>query len=257
MKKIKALIITGDGLNCENETALAFRQQGFIDNIVHIQDLIHAPQILKDYQVLAIPGGFSFGDEISSGQVLALKIKHHLAQDLIQFIEDKKLIIGICNGFQTLIKLGLLPHPLKERTTTLTHNIQNQFINKWVDVYFNESICHWTKSLQNQTISLPIRHGEGRVVFSGDSVEQNLSYQNLKLNRQIALEYTEEVNGSYQKIAGLTDPSGCILGLMPHPEAATTKLLLPGGADKKDESYFGAFLFQNAMNYCLEKLSKD
>lgn len=257
MKKMKALIITGDGLNCENETALAFRQQGFEDRIIHIQDLIDQPSILKEVQVLAIPGGFSFGDEISSGQVLALKIKYFLAQELIQFIQDQKLIIGICNGFQTLVKLGLLPKPLHERTTTLTHNWQNHFMDKWVDVKFNESVCHWTRSLQNQKIALPIRHGEGRVVFAGDEKTQDRHYQELKRNQQIALEYVEDINGSYQRIAGITDPTGCILGLMPHPEAATTKLLLPGGGEKADEVYFGAHFFQNAMNYCLEKFNKE
>lgn len=254
MKKVKALILTGDGINCENETAVAFAEQGCETQIMHIQDLIDQPGKLNEFQILALPGGFSFGDEIGSGQILALKLKYSLGFTLTQFIEQKKLIIGICNGFQTLVRLGLLPKPFSERQVTLTHNRQGHFKNEWVDLVIPKSKCVWTKTLQNKKISLPIRHGEGRIVFAGDEAEQQQTYNTLLSTEQIALVYELDVNGSYQKIAGITDPTGCILGLMPHPEAATSNWLRPDGISKNDQTGVGATFFMNAVNHCKEHL---
>lgn len=254
MKKVKALILTGDGINCENETALAFSTQGCEAKIMHVQDLIDDPNQLNYYQILALPGGFSFGDEIGSGQILALKLKYSLGIALTRFIEQKKLVIGICNGFQVLTRLGLLPKPFTERQMTLTHNRQGHFINKWVNLKVPASKCVWTKSLQGKEIQLPIRHGEGNIVFAGDKETQHNTFQMLVDCGQIAVTYIEDVNGSYQKIAGITDPTGCILGLMPHPEAATSSWLLPDGREKLNGHAFGSEFFLNAKKYCEEVL---
>lgn len=252
--KVKALILTGDGINCENETALAFVKSGCETKIMHVQDLIDQPGELNQYQILALPGGFSFGDEIGSGQILALKLKYSLGVALTEFINQRKLIIGICNGFQVLVRLGLLPKPFTERQMTLTHNRQGHFINKWVSLKVPESKCVWTKSLQGKEIQLPIRHGEGRITFAGDQTTQHNTFQTLVANGQIALSYTEDINGSYQQIAGVTDPTGCILGLMPHPEAATSNWLLPDGTAKKSDQAFGTQFFINAVKHCEEML---
>lgn len=252
--KVKALVITGDGINCESETALAFTQYGCETKIMHVQDLIDQPGQLSQFQILALPGGFSFGDEIGSGQILALKLKYSLGVALTEFINQKKLIIGICNGFQVLVRLGLLPKPFIERQMTLTHNRQGHFINKWVNLTVPESKCIWTKSLHGQKITLPIRHGEGKITFAGDQAMQHNTFTTLSANGQIALSYTEDVNGSYQQIAGVTDPTGCILGLMPHPEAATSPWLLPDGTAKKNDQAFGAPFFINAIKHCEEML---
>jgi phosphoribosylformylglycinamidine synthase I len=246
---VRVIVLTGDGINCEVETAYAFSEFGVNVNIVHVADLLNQPEILDSFHILALPGGFSFGDEISSGQVLSLKLKYSLGDRLKKFIADEKLIIGICNGFQVLVKLGLLPNPLNEREMSLVHNRQHHFIDQWAGLVIPKSKCVWTKSFQLSKIDLPIRHGEGRIVFKGESKEQEKIYQRLLSNDQIALTYEDDVNGSYQKIAGVTDPTGKILGLMPHPEAAISKLLYPSGLDKSIEPGVGSLFFKNGIEH--------
>lgn len=247
---IKVLVLTGDGINCERETAMAFSEWGVDARIIHIADLIEEPAYLEKSHILALPGGFSFGDEIGSGQILALKLKYSLGQYLEKFVADKKLIIGICNGFQALVRLGLLPKPFNERTMTLAHNRQGHFIDQWVELEVTSSQCEWTKKLIGKKISLPMRHGEGKIVFSGDENTQKSHYQNLKNAGQIPLNYLENVNGSYERIAGVCDPSGRIFGLMPHPEVATSLWLSPNGARKKDGQDIGALFFESGIEYC-------
>lgn len=249
MINVKAIILAGDGLNCENETAKAFQKAGAEASIIHINDLLDRPFLLMNYHILAIPGGFSFGDEISSGQILALKLKHGLENELKEFAKTR-LIIGICNGFQTLTKLGLLPFPEAKRAVTLTQNRSHQFINSWVQVKLAASKSPWLKGLP-QEFNLPIRHAEGRVVFKGNEHEQKELFQKMKEHGQIALTYENDINGSYAKIAGLTDKSGRIFGLMPHPEAATSQILEPI-SQKKCELSLGQIIFNNAVEYIRE-----
>ncbi|MGZ3809332.1 MAG: phosphoribosylformylglycinamidine synthase subunit PurQ [Bacteriovorax sp.] len=248
--EIKVIVLTGDGINCESETALAFREQGVVATIIHIQDLIQNPGVLKSAHILVLPGGFSFGDEIGSGQILALKLKYSLGEELKKFIDDKKLVIGICNGFQALVRLGLLPRPFESRTMTLTHNRQGHFIDRWVDINVPESLCVWTKNIQANKISLPIRHGEGKIVFAGNASTQQSTYESLLGNGQIALSYSQDVNGSYQNIAGVCDPTGRIFGLMPHPEAAISNWLNPDGLTKSSAEGIGAKFFESGIEYC-------
>jgi phosphoribosylformylglycinamidine synthase len=247
---IKVLVLTGDGINCEEESAQAFREHGVMAKIIHIQDLIERPGLLDETHILVLPGGFSFGDEIGSGQILALKIKYELGEAFKKFIEEKKLIIGICNGFQALVRLGLLPKPFETRSMTLTHNRQGHFINRWVNLVTPISRCVWTKKIQGQSISLPIRHGEGRIVFSGSENDQRLMFNSLAEDGLVALSYTEDVNGSYEKIAGICDPSGLILGLMPHPEAAISNWQNPDGSTKNSGDGIGALIFLSGIEYC-------
>lgn len=252
-KQVKVLVLTGDGINCEVETAEAFKQFEATTEILHIADLIERPEKLLSSHILAFPGGFSFGDELGSGQILALKLKHTLGAELKKFVEDKKLIIGICNGFQALVRLGLLPEPFAPRSMTLTHNRQGHFINRWVDLKTPTSKCIWTNKIDSP-FALPIRHGEGRIVFSGDEKTQNALFEKLMANGQVALQYTEDVNGSYAQIAGVCDPTGRIFGLMPHPEAAMSAWLSPGGQEKNSEVGPGAALFENGIKYCQKNL---
>jgi phosphoribosylformylglycinamidine synthase subunit PurQ / glutaminase len=205
---MKVIVLTGDGINCEQETAEAFRLAGAQSiHIAHINTVIESPKQLQDAGILALPGGFSFGDEVSSGKVLALKLKYKLGDALRQFVEAKKPIIGICNGFQALVKLGLLPyHDGFQQQITLTHNRQNRFINKWVSLKGRASSPFMTGL---DSLMLPIRHGEGRLVVP-ESLQQVIA-------DKAVLRYEEDVNGSYENIAGLAE--GSILGLMPHPEA--------------------------------------
>ena len=247
---ILALVLTGDGINCEEETALAFREKGINAEIIHISDLIETPSKLENAHILALPGGFSFGDEIGSGQILALKLKYALGPELKKFIDDKKIVIGICNGFQALVRLGSLPKPFDPRVMTLTHNRQGHFINRWVDLDVPASQCVWTKDLQSKKISLPIRHGEGKIVFKGTEEDQKKIYNTLSTQGQIALNYSDDINGSYAQIAGICDPTGRVFGLMPHPEAATSMWHNPSGKMKGDGAGIGAMIFESGIKYC-------
>lgn len=252
--EIKILVLTGDGINCEVETAVAIRELGAIADVVHISDLIENKTMLRNYQGLILPGGFSFGDEIGSGQVLALKLKYKLADELNRFVEDKKLILGICNGFQALVKLGILgnlhlSNQNTERVLTLTHNRQGHFINRWVDIAPAPSHCVWTRLVEKSELYLPIRHGEGRIVFAGDTKQQMKYYEIFKKKNLIPLSYCEDVNGSYQNVAGLTDDTGRIFGLMPHPEAAVSFWQNPSGGEKSGHAGMGLMIFESGLDY--------
>ena len=210
----KALIITGDGINCETETAQAFRLVGFETEIRHLNDLIAEKikenELFPRFSVIAFPGGFSFGDDLASGKVLALKIRHGLGWELTKFTERGGLVIGICNGFQALIRLGIFGKDI-----SITHNSHGKFSDHWVKVTPNAQSCLWLKGLG--TMDLPIRHGEGRIVFNTTRKSEVLG----KLERKgmTCLKYDLDPNGSEELIAGLCDASGRIFGLMPHPEA--------------------------------------
>jgi phosphoribosylformylglycinamidine (FGAM) synthase-like amidotransferase family enzyme len=241
----KTLVITGDGINCEKETAEAFRAAGFETQIKHLNDLIHEgltlDQLSAEYSALALPGGFSFGDDLESGKVLALKIKHGLGWDLSTYADRGGLVIGICNGFQALIKMGVFG-----RDISITHNRQGKFINTWVQVTPQRSRCVWLKGAG--TLDLPIRHGEGRIVFP---VKTRLSVIS-KMERQgmICLKYEHDYNGAEEKLAGVCDPTGRIFGLMPHPEAAIRWTahpewtMQPDGAGGAGD---GLIVFENAF----------
>ena len=246
----KFLIVCGDGVNCENETAHAFELAQAKAKIVHINDLLTSPNIVNSYQGIAFPGGFSFADDLGSGQIMALKIKYGLGENLEKFIQGKKPVIGICNGFQILVKLGLLPDISGIRCMALAPNENGTFINRWVNVIVEpKTKCIWTSNMKE--LDLPVRNGEGRVVFTQG--KERFYYDELKSNGQIALRYSpEDNNGSYERIAGVCDRYGLIFGLMPHPEAITTNLTHSvHSTDRKRmlRSGIGLTLFENAVEY--------
>lgn len=212
MKRV--LVLTGDGINCEQETAAAFKQVGFAPEIRHLNDVI-AEKVSEDalqarYSVVAFPGGFSFGDDLTSGKVLALKVRHGLGWDLNRFAARGGLVLGICNGFQALIRLGVFG-----REVSITHNAHGKFLDTWVELAPRGNRCVWLKGLPN--FEVPIRHGEGRIRFSADAAGLAEKYL---ADGRICLTYADgDPNGSELRTAGLTDETGRILGLMPHPEA--------------------------------------
>ncbi|MFZ4712158.1 MAG: phosphoribosylformylglycinamidine synthase subunit PurQ [Bacteriovoracaceae bacterium] len=252
MKQVKAMILAGEGINCEEETASAFLRAGAKADIVYWQEWMKEPNLLDQYQILVFPGGFSYGDELHSGQILALDLKYNLGRELKQFMHRSGLVLGICNGFQVLMKLGLfeLQAEKKERTMTLFHNSSFTFIDRWVHCKVPRSRCVWTQGLEK--MALPIRHGEGRIILKGDEASQAQLYTRLLENELIALVYDEDVNGSYGLIAGLTDLTGQVLGLMPHPEAALEASLYP--FSYKQEQTIPLALFKNAVQYAQENL---
>ncbi|MBK9321745.1 MAG: phosphoribosylformylglycinamidine synthase subunit PurQ [Bdellovibrionaceae bacterium] len=214
----KALVLAGDGINCEQEMAFAAKKVGFSIDIVHINDLIQKKfsqeDLKKTYKSLFLPGGFSFGDHLGSGRVLALKLKKGLAWDLNDFAENGGVVLGVCNGFQALIAMGVFG-----KNVSITHNIQNTFINRWASLQKTKNDNIFLKGIEK--MYLPIRHGEGRLLFDSSV----LLYDNSDF--QVSVQYSEDVNGSTEKIAGLVSSSGRIFGLMPHPEAAIRKTQTP------------------------------
>jgi phosphoribosylformylglycinamidine synthase len=246
--KAKFLVLSGDGINCERETARAFELTGMQASIVHVNDLVANPSMLSGFQGMAFPGGFSFGDELGSGQLLSLKITRGLSDEFARFVERGALIIGICNGFQVLTKMGLLPNQSEGRSVGLARNDHGQFLNRWVHLdAHSESICVWTHGIETGDFSLPVRHGEGRIVLSPGS-EQEV-YSKLVSKGQIALSYREDINGSYQRIAGLCDPSGRIFGLMPHPEAAFFDITHTDKVRHRSDPGPGQKIFTNARDF--------
>lgn len=241
------LVLTGDGINCERETARALDLAGAAARIMHINDVLDDPAGLSAFDGFAIPGGFSFGDELGSGQIMALKIRYRLGDAFFSLVEKKKPIIGICNGFQVLVKLGLLPFPREqERVLALAANDHGRFINRWAGLQVDrDSVCLWTKGLSSAYLELPIRHGEGRIVFRPG--EEEHLYGMLVRQKQIPLTYAEDVNGSYGKIAGLTDPSGVVLGMMPHPEAFVSKATFRAAQRDTFGRGDGLLIFENIV----------
>ena len=216
------MVLSGYGLNCEDETKFAFELAGSAADIVHINDLIASPAKLKRYQIMAVPGGFSFGDDTGSGKAFANKLRNHLDEQLRKFLESDRLVIGICNGFQILTNLGILPG-------ALTNNDSVRYHVRWVDLKVAES-GPWLSGMK--MLSLPVAHGEGRYYLPPRELKK------LKKQKQVALRYTKgeiarwqnlpaNPNGALDNIAGVTAFGGRVLGLMPHPERAISFTHLP------------------------------
>jgi phosphoribosylformylglycinamidine synthase len=221
MKKVKAIIVTGFGINCEEEMKAAYQYAGVEADIIHLNEIFIRDVSIHKYDILNFPGGFSFGDDIASGKVLANKIKFRklnsgktFLEEIIRFIEDKKYIFGSCNGFQVLVKTGLLPNISGnfEQEVTLTRNDSGKFIDDWRTLKITSDQSPFLKGLT--TIDLPIRHGEGKLIIRDDNIRKHIIDK--KLN---CLNYLNNPNGSELDCAGMTDSTGQILGMMPHPEA--------------------------------------
>lgn len=235
MKRV--LVLKGEGLNCERETAAAFQRFGGHVDILNVRELLARPARLLESDILALPGGFSYGDEIQSGHILGLALKKAFMDVWPMFLKRRGLAIGICNGFQTLMKMGVFE---TERTLALVHNSPAGFQDRWVSMRVHPSHCVWTKGLEGKTMQLPMRHGEGRI-WSELTTPERLMQQG-----QVVFTYSENVNGSMGQIAGITDATGQVLGLMPHPEAALESWIFPDVA-MIDALPLNAKLFQNAL----------
>ncbi len=258
----KVLVLTGYGINCDMETQHAFRLAGADAERVHLTDLTNGTRKLSEFHILAFPGGFSFGDDIASGKVLANMIKYNLGEQVREFIDAGKLIIGICNGFQAMVKMGLLPGLNGDYTTqevTLTFNDSGRFEDRWVHLRANlRTKCVFTKGLD--TIYLPVRHGEGKFVAKSPEV-----LSRLKKGNNIVFQYTDSEgnlagyphnpNGSVDNIAGICDDTGRVFGMMPHPEAYQHRTNHPRWTrEELPEEGVGVAIFRNAVEYAREKL---
>lgn len=259
MKKPKVCVLRAAGTNCDQETVFAFVAAGASCERIHINQLIGRQKSLEDYQILAIPGGFTYGDDIAAGKILANELRYKLIGSLRRFIEAGKLIIGICNGFQVLVKSGLLPGNSDLRQeASLIINDSGRFEDRWV--YLKNQRCVWTKDLPHISY-LPVAHGEGKFITQDKSV-----LEKLKQNNQIVFQYCNErgvlfgypcnPNGSVDNIAGICDESGRILGLMPHPERHSFYIQHPrwNGLKTKNKEAQGLLIFKNGVKYAKEYL---
>ena len=220
MGRVRTLILRAPGTNCDAETMFAFQQAGAIVSLVHVNQLIRGEERLADYQILVIPGGFTYGDDVAAGKVLANELRLKLGEEIPRFIEDGKLILGVCNGFQVLAKAGFLPEPSNGSSSllTLATNDSGKFECRWVHLGVNkQSPCVFTKGIDS--LYLPVAHGEGKVVADPTVLPRlntALFYTDEQGDRSAGYPYNP--NGSVDNIAGLCDSSGRVFGLMPHPE---------------------------------------
>lgn len=222
---VRVLIMSGYGINCEKESAHAFKLAGGRPEIVHINDLISGKKKMADFDILMFPGGFSYGDDTGAGNAFANKLKNNLWQDLLDFIKAEKLILGVCNGFQIMTNIGLFALPdgeYGERINAMESNEQNRYECRWVNIK-KESDCVFTKGID--MCHLPIAHGEGRFFCRQEVLKQiegshQVVFRYCKEDGTDAEDYPENPNGSMNNIAGICDRSGRIMGMMPHPERA-------------------------------------
>lgn len=251
--KPKVIVLSGYGLNCEDETKYAFELAGGQGEIIHINDLIKNKRLLNNFQIMVIPGGFAYGDDTGSGNAYGLKLKNHLWENILKFVEKDHLVMGICNGFQVLVNLGLVPalnNQYGERQAALLPNDSTRYTTGWFELKII-SDTPWLTGIKK--ISLPIAHGEGKF-FASDEVLKQINKKGL-----VALKYINNLTGTLENIAGITDESKRILGLMPHPERAQFFTQLPDWPYLKEKLIrsgkrlpkFGPGLkiFQNGVKY--------
>lgn len=243
---VNALVLRVAGTNCQFETEFALNSAGFKTKTVHLNSLLNKSVLLKDFSLLVLPGGFSFGDYLGSAKVLANQLKLKLGSEIISFIEGEKLVLGICNGFQALVKSGLLPGfnaPFEEQSVTLSFNESMHFQDEWVEVKTINSNCLFLKEIDS--MSCPINHGEGKFVPKNNEVLKRL-YK----NNQVVLKYVKNPNGSVDDIAGICDPTGRVFGLMPHPEKHFFSVNSPQSTRKSFSKYGDGYkIFKNAFEY--------
>lgn len=267
MGRPKALMLTGFGINCDYETGYALSMPGVEMEVdaCHLNDLAADPSRLDGAHLFVLPGGFSYGDHLGSGRVLANRLKTRVGEAILRFIDEGKLILGVCNGFQVLVKMGLLPgngtqceNPWRQ-TATLFRNDSGRFEDRWVTLAAapNRS-CVFLEGVNR--LEVPIRHGEGKLIFEGgvlETIERNgqavLFYADAE--GKPTSDYPLNPNGSQGNIAGLCDASGRVFGLMPHPEAFLHRTNHPNWTrlDLPEEGQ-GAAIFKNAANYIRREL---
>ncbi len=243
---LKAIVLRAPGTNCDYELETGLRLAGFKPENVHVNELINRSKKLSGYRLLAIPGGFSGGDYLGSGKVFANKLLYRLNSDVPDFIKDGNLAIGVCNGFQVMVKAGILPGfggNYREQLTTLTLNRPLGFQCRWLELKSVPSKCVFTHGIE--TMDVPMAHGEGQFIVKDESVLEKLYSQ-----KQVVFKYVQNPNGSTDGIAGICDETGRVFGLMPHPERNLFGINAPNSEyGKVREEGEGMQVFRNAFNY--------
>lgn len=271
--KPKVCILRTDGTNCDEELFYAFEKFGATPEYVHVNQLRAKSKKLKDFQILALPGGFSYGDDVASGKILAVELVSFFKDQLTEFINKKGLILGICNGFQTLVRTGLLPfNHLGKIEATLAQNTSGHFECRWIKLKIEKSRCvffsnkvltsedptqsprRWPKvSSEVGTMELPVNHGEGKFFASNQTIK-TMEQSNLVVFRYVnssgkpTQQHPQNPNGATNAIAGICDPTGRILGLMPHPEKFVDITQHPNWRRGNVEAK-GGIIFQGLIDY--------
>ncbi|KPK78193.1 MAG: phosphoribosylformylglycinamidine synthase [Phycisphaerae bacterium SM23_30] len=261
MTQVKVLVLRTAGTNCDVETCYAFELAGARAQRVHVNRLIENPGLLEGYQILALPGGFSYGDDIAAGRILANQLVHHFRDEVRAFIDADKLVIGICNGFQVLVMTGILPglpNPENDgvaQQATLACNDSGKFEDRWVYLQPGSNKCVFVEP--DRRIYLPVAHGEGKLCFA-----QPKLLEQARANGQVAFRYVDaegrfgaypiNPNGSTDHIAGLCDATGRVLGMMPHPERHVHRTHHPHWTrltEQEPQKLNGLSIFANAVRY--------
>jgi len=256
MAQVKALVLRAAGINCDMETVHALELAGAQTQAMHVNAIIEKKSALEQFQIIVFPGGFSYGDDVAAGRILSNQIIHHLCEPLKKFIDDGKLILGICNGFQVLVKTGLLPGLDlfgKQRSVTISYNDSGKFEDRWVYLAPQTDRCVFIEP--GRQIYLPIAHGEGKVL-----TKDQATLEKLKSKGHIAFKYVDadgneggfpiNPNGSTESIAGLCDTTGRVMGLMPHPERFVRQTQHPRWTRLKGRAgNDGMTIFDNAVKY--------
>jgi len=272
-KAVKSIVIAGNGTNCEREVANACRLGGSdVVDIVHVAELLAGRACLDDYHFLHLAGGFLDGDDLGSAKAGANRLRHaavsgseeKLADQLQRFIADGKLIMGVCNGFQLMVKMGLLPavdSDYQTQSATLSFNDSGKFEDRWCTLKVDpESPCIYTKGLDK--LYYPVRHGEGKFLATDVAIKA-IEAKHLAVVRysdpdgqDATMEYPLNPNGSQNAIAGVCDETGRLFGLMPHPEAYTHRTHHPRWTREPDlpEDGMGLWLYKNGVDFIRNEL---
>ncbi len=247
-------IIRTEGTNCDQETAWAFQKCGADPQLVHINQLRNGQKNLEDYAALVIPGGFSYGDDVHSGKILAVEMTSFLKDALQNFVASKKPILGICNGFQVLVRTGLLPYTeIGHITSTLMANDSGRFECRWIRMRVSGNSI-FTQGIEGEIVNYQVAHGEGKF-FAPDTTLQHIEDKDQVVFRYVdqgdkpTQQYPANPNGSLNAIAGIADPSGLVLGLMPHPERFVEVSQHPNWRRGLKREPDGIAVFQNAVRY--------
>jgi len=263
----RVAVLSGFGINCEAETMAAFEMAGASADRFHVNRLVSGEHDLDDFQIMAVPGGFSFGDHLGSGRLLGNRLRYGIREQVRGFVTGGKPVIGICNGFQVLVKMGLLPGDegvSLTQTASLALNDSGQYENRWATLEFDPSSpCVWTRGLERMRV--PVRHGEGKFVTDDESLLDRWAESGQLVARYVdpesdypgasdeILPYPVSPNQSWRNIAGVCDPTGLVFGLMPHPEANHSTWL--GASWTREQTDHGEgegmAIFHNAVRHVL------
>lgn len=253
MIKPKICILRSDGTNCDEELGFAFEKAQGDVQFVHVNELRNKSKKLSSFQILALPGGFSYGDDLASGKVLAIELISFFKEELEQFIAKNGYILGVCNGFQTLVRTGLLPYPeLGKMQSTLLHNESGHFECRWVNIKSEKSNASYFDNLG--TLTVAVNHGEGKFFVDQKTLDR-MEKDNLVVFRYVdkknkpTMHYPENPNGALNAIAGITDPSGRIVGLMPHPEKFVERTQHPNWRRMEIETPDGLQFFKRIISF--------